>query len=884
MKYQQYKYNIMNRIKSIKQLYRIIIFLFFVFISSGAVSQTNEKKISIQNGSISLKEAFSQIEEQTGYSIAYEQLTLDLNKKISLSLENADIDKALTHILNEGQYTYKITGYHIIISPSTGEKKPVKRKTDKPTQTIRGIVIDSKTNAPIEYATVRVLKSSSLGAVTDSLGQFSIKEVPVGRYDIQTSYMGYNTHIINEVLVTSSKEIHLDILLNENIHRLNEVVVLPEVKKAEPVNPMAITGGRMISMEEASRFANGFDDPARLSASFAGVAGDVGSNAIAIRGNSPQFTQWRLEGVEIPNPTHFADLAGLGGGILSALSTQVIGNSDFYNGAFPAEYSNALSGVFDIHMRNGNNQKYEHAFQVGLLGIDLASEGPISKKQRSSYLFNYRFSTTTLATGGDANMKYQDLSFKLHFPTKNAGVFSFWGLGLIDRNKADAEERSNWETQVDRQSAKNNMEKLVGGITHKYFIDDNTYLRSSLSATYSKDHILADQETIDDKLVHVGDIQNKKWDIIFNSYINKKFSSTHTNRSGITITGLNYDLDYKASPNFGLDKPMEQISKGNGKSMVVSAFSSSAVNINRYITAALGLTTQYFALNNNWSVEPRIALKWKPADKHSLSIAYGLHSRREKLDYYFIEQEVDGKKATNKYLNFSKAHHLGLSYDWNIKSNLHLKIEPYYQYLYNIPVEEYSSFSLINHQDFYLDRILINKGTGENYGIDVTLEQYMTNGFYYMLTGSVFKSRYKGGDNIWRNTRMDRGYLFNALAGKEWMVGKRKQNMFSVNARLFFHGGDRYTPVDENKSNEEHEIIFDESQAFSKKFKPVLNGDISVNYRMNKRKVSHEFSLKMLNVGIHTGMHFYQYNEKTNKIKKEDGTGLIPNISYKLYF
>lgn len=872
----------MDRIKSI-QFYRIIILLFFISFSFGAIAQEKEKKISIQNKSISIKEAFSKIEQQTDYSIAYEQLALDLNKKISLSLKNVNIDKALKEILNDRQHTYKINGYHIIISPVSKEYASDK-SIEKPMQTIRGIVTDSKSNTPIEYATINILRNSSLGAVTDSLGEFCIKDVPVGRYNIQTSYMGYHTNIVNEVLVTSSKKIHLDISLNENMQQLNEIIVHPEVKKAEPVNPMAITGGRMISMEEASRFANGFDDPARLSSAFAGVAGDVGTNAIAIRGNSPQYTQWRLEGVEIPNPTHFADLAGLGGGILSALSTQMIGNSDFYNGAFPAEYSNALSGVFDFHIRNGNNQKYEYAFQLGLMGIDLASEGPISKKRGSSYLFNYRFSTTSLASGGESNLKYQDLSFKFHFPTKKAGTFSIWGLGLIDKNKADAEERSKWETQVDRQSAKNNMTKLVGGITHKYFIDENTYLRSSLSTTYSEDHISADQQTLEDKSVPVGDIRNRKWDIVFNSFINKKFSSSHTNRSGITITGLHYNLDYKVSPNFGLNKPMEQISKGNGESMVLSAFSSSVLTLSRNVTASLGITSQYFALNDNWSLEPRVALKWKPVNRHSFSVAYGLHSRREKLDYYFVELNIDGKKATNKYLDFSRAHHIGFSYDWNIDSNLHLKIEPYYQYLYDIPVKENSSFSLINHEDFYLNRILTNKGAGKNYGIDITLEQYMTNGFYYMLTGSVFKSKYKGGGNIWRNTRMDRGFLLNALAGKEWMVGKRKQNMFSVNARLFFHGGDRYTPVDEDKTNEEHDIILDESNAFSKKFSPVLNGDISVNYRINKRKLSHEFSLKMLNVGIRTGMHFYEYNEKTNKIKKENGTGIIPNLSYKLYF
>lgn len=875
----------MNRITINKETDKILLFLFFAFLSLNATAQNDRKPITIQNKNISLQEAFTEIEQQTGYSIAYELSAVDVKRKISLSLESQSIDKALAQILKDTRYSYKITGYHIIITPSGNElQKSTKEKTEKPTQTVRGIVLDSKTNVPIEFATVRIMNVGSLGSTTDSLGRFRIDNVPVGRCNIQTSYVGYNTNIFNEIPVTSSKEVYMEITLDENIHSLAEVVIQPEIKKDKPLNAMAITGGRMISMEEAGRFANGFDDPARLSSAFAGVAGDVGTNAVAIRGNSPQFTQWRLEGVEIPNPTHFADLTGLGGGFLSALSTQVIGNSDFYNGAFPSEYSNALSGIFDMQIRNGNNQKYEHTFQLGILGIDLASEGPISRKHGSSYIFNYRFSTTSLATGNDMNLKYQDLSFKLNFPTRKAGTFSIWGIGLIDRYKPEAIDRDEWETQGDRQSGNTAFDKAAGGLTHKYLINADTYIRSSLAATYSKDRTRADQMTEDDKLVHVGDIRNSKWDIVFNSYLNKKFNSNHINRTGITVTGLQYDLDYKISPNFGLDIPMEQISKGNGGSCVLSAYSSSVINLSNHLTTSLGITAQYFTLNKNWTVEPRAALKWSFNPKHALALAYGLHSRREKLDYYFVEQEANGKTESNRYLNFSKAHHFGLTYDWNINSYMHLKVEPYYQYLFRIPVEENSSFSIINHQSFYLDRILKNRGSGVNYGIDITLEQYMKNGFYYMITASLFKSKYKAGDNIWRNTRLDKNYLLNILAGKEWMVGRNKQNVLSLNGRIFFQGGDRYTPVDEGKSMIEHDIKFDETRAYSKKFDPSINGDISFSYRINKKKISHEFSIKMLNVGMRTGMHFYQYNEKTHKIEKKDGSGLIPNISYKIYF
>mgnify|MGYP000475330893 FL=1 len=640
----------MNRITINKETDKILLFLFFAFPSLNATAQNDRKQITIQNKNISLKEAFTEIELQTGYSIAYELSAVDVKRKISLSLESQSIDKALAQILKDTRYSYKITGYHIIITPSGNElQKSTKEKTEKPTQTVRGIVLDSKTNAPIEFATVRIMNVGSLGSTTDSLGRFRIDNVPVGRCNIQTSYVGYNTNIFNEIPVTSSKEVYMEITLDENIHSLAEVVIQPEIKKDKPLNAMAITGGRMISMEEAGRFANGFDDPARLSSAFAGVAGDVGTNAVAIRGNSPQFTQWRLEGVEIPNPTHFADLTGLGGGFLSALSTQVIGNSDFYNGAFPSEYSNALSGIFDMQIRNGNNQKYEHTFQLGILGIDLASEGPISRKHGSSYIFNYRFSTTSLATGNDMNLKYQDLSFKLNFPTRKAGTFSIWGIGLIDRYKPEAIDRDEWETQGDRQSGNTAFDKAAGGLTHKYLINADTYIRSSLAATYSKDRTRADQMTEDDKLVHVGDIRNSKWDIVFNSYLNKKFNSNHINRTGITVTGLQYDLDYKISPNFGLDVPMEQISKGNGGSCVLSAYSSSVINLSNHLTTSLGITAQYFTLNKNWTVEPRAALKWSFNPKHALALAYGLHSRREKLDYYFVEQEANGKGKNKRY-------------------------------------------------------------------------------------------------------------------------------------------------------------------------------------------------------------------------------------------
>ena len=862
--------------KNLKNYFCLIVLM---FVSAAVMAQ--EGKVTVTGRDISYKQVFEQIEAQSKYTIAYNVTRFNAERKISVNLKNKPIKEVLTSVLKGTGFTYKVNDKHIVITPEVKDNKEGV-KTEKTTQTVRGVVRDANSGEPLPYITVLVNENGN-GAVTDSLGRFRIAKVPVGRYNLQVSSVGYEPLIVREQLLTSAKEGYNEIALHERVLNLDEVVVRSAVNKEQPLNPMALAGARMFSVEETNRFAGGFDDPARLVSSFAGVAGNLATNSISIHGNSPQFLQWRLEGVEIPNPTHFADMTGLGGGIFTALSSQVMGNSDFFNGAFPAEYSNALSGVFDMSMRNGNNQKHEHTVQLGLLGLDLASEGPLSRKTGSSYIVNYRYSTTGLIRGfvGDLNLKYQDLSFKLNFPTRKAGTFSVWGLGLWDNNTAKPLEEKDWTNYTDKQDIKTDLAKLAGGINHKIFLGKGTYLKSSLAATYS--HIVQDVKMLENNLLKpVVDIRNSDWNLVFNSYINKKFSNRYTNRTGITVTGLLYDLDYKWSethvPNIS---PIEQIVKGDGSSMMVSAYSNSIFNITDKLSANVGLTAQWFTLNNNWTVEPRVGLKYKVAPNHTLSAAYGLHSRRERLDYYFVKV---GGKEVNKELDFAKAHHFVLSYDWRISNNIHLKVEPYYQSLYHVPVEAGTSFSIINYDLYYLDRALVNKGKGRNYGVDITLERYLDKGYYWLLSGSIFDSEYTGGDGVWRDTSYNRGYIINGLIGKEWMVGKRKQNVFSANLRLSYQGGDRFTPVDIIASENKHDIVFDETRAFSSQFPTALTSDITVSYKINKRKTSHEFALKVLNIGGYTGQYGYIYNDKLQAVEKLSVTGIVPNISYKIQF
>jgi len=758
------------------------------------------------------------------------------------------------------------------------------------TQTIRGIVIDRSSGYPMAYATVALNNQTEIATTTDDDGNFSLENVPVGRHDIQARFVGYEPAVFKEVLVTSAKEVYLEIGLKENIQELNEVVVRPQTTKEQPLNKMATTGARMLSVEEASRYAGGMDDPARLVGSFAGVASGLSTNGISVHGNAPHLLQWRLEDVEIPNPNHFADISVLGGGVLSSLSSHVLGNSDFFTGAFPAEYSNAVSGVFDMKLRNGNNQRYQNTLQLGVLGIDFASEGPFSKKSNASYIFNYRYSTTSLLSktfGMDMGgvLDYQDLNFKMNFPTKKAGIFSVWGTALIDKAEPDFEEDpAEWEYKDDAKYSEAKQTMGAAGISHRYFFDNNSLLKTTLATTYFGHSANEDVYAMNMTSSPYLSLDRKSTNVILTSSFNKKYSTKHTNQTGFTYTKMYYDMNLKLAPFETL--PLETLSNSNGNTDLISAYTSSSIGLNDRISLTLGLTGQVLTLNNKWTLEPRAGIKWKSSSRSSFALAYGLHSRMEKMDVYFVKPEGTGDQLVNKNLDFTKTHHLMLSYNYKISDNINLRIEPYFQYLYDVPVDANGSYSVLNRKDFYIDRALVNKGKGRNMGVDITLERYLNRGLYYMITATVFDSKYCGGDGIWHNTKFNRNFIVNSLVGKEWMMGRNKQNILSVNLKATVQGGDRYSPVDIEASlnHPDLEVQYDESKAYSKQFDPQVIMSGTVCYKINRRKLSHEFAIKAVNFTGAKEYYDHEYNLQKGVIEPHKRATSLPNISYKLEF
>jgi len=327
------------------------------------------------------------------------------------------------------------------------------------TQQLRGMVTDQILHQPLDGATV-TLANTGLTVVTDATGVFRFKDIRVGTYNLIISYSGYKVGQAENIIVNSGKETVISVSLEAVIYTEKEAIVKASSKKNKPLNDMSVVSARAFTVEETQKYAAAVNDPLRMATAFAGVlANDDGNNSIIIRGNSPTGLLWRMEGMDIPNPNHFGVPGSSGGGI-SILSSQLLSNSDFITAAFPAEYGNALSGVFDINLRKGNNEKREYTLQAGVLGLNGALEGPFSKNYKGSYLINYRYSTlAVLSKAGvlpdNGATNFQDLAYNFYLPTTKFGTFTFFGFGGLSDQKFKAEKDSlKWESQEDRYSNK----------------------------------------------------------------------------------------------------------------------------------------------------------------------------------------------------------------------------------------------------------------------------------------------------------------------------------------------------------------------------------------------------------------------------------------------
>jgi hypothetical protein len=838
-----------------------ITLLLYTFI---AFSQQNMEniRITISFHDEELGAVFQKMEKDYGVSIAFANDVGLL--KASGTYTNEPLANALNDIASKAGLAYKVVGSHIVF----------KKKTyPKPLQKMKGQVYDQHSTAALPGAIIRVLNTDpATGTSTLTDGSFVLENLPIGTYKLEVSYVGYQSRIIENIILGSGKEVTLRIGMIESVNKLEEVVISGYNNKVVPTNQMAVVSARSISDEETQRFAGSLGDPARMALSYAGVTSSNGyNNEIIVRGNSPRGLLWRLEGIEIANPNHYA-VEGSSGGFINILNSSNMARSDFFVSAFPAEFGNATSGIFDLRMRIGNADKREHTLEVASFGLRASTEGPIGKN-RGSYLLNYRYSTLGLLAKVRPDYDYpqfQDATFKINLPSKKYGTFSLFGLGGTGSWSSesriayfDKEEQEVLKTFYDVQS----YDVGIVGATHTIPLKNNKTLIESVVAINATQNRPSSSDfnysTMEPFIEERGKYINSAYR--FASTFTHKFNARNMVTAGVKLNQLSFKLNSENGlPDGTLTKTLEK--KGNAH--MAQGFFSWQHKPSDYWIINSGLHLTYFSLSRQVVAEPRLGIERKIGANQYLSLGAGLHSRHESVATYYGQRVSEGQTYyPNIDLRLSRAAHMVLGYNLALSENFHVKIESYLQYQFDIPVENdpQSSYSSINEDVSFSTKNLVNRGVGKNYGVELTLEKNYARRFYFLLTGSLYDAKYKALDGIWRNTRYNTNFATNLVGGKEFALGhgKDKTKALGVNLRGAFSGGKRVIPIDLEKSIEHNYQVEIPELAYTKQLSDYYRLDFSLYYKWERKKTSHQLKLDILNL-LERNVYGIRYKQAKN--------------------
>ncbi len=845
----------------------------------------------------SLLEVLGVLRAQTGVRFIYSPSSLPADQLVEISAKDEPLSAILDQLLAPLHIEYERIGRQIALRWAP----PAQRKAY--TQTIRGTVIDHDTQTPLIGANVVVASLDPFrGASTDENGNFEIPGLPLGRHAIIVQYIGYDPAHVSQLLLTAGKELVLDIALIPSPVNMEMVLVSDAPDLMIPLNEAATVSARSFSVEQTQRYAASLSDPARMAQSFSGVsrAEDDLLNEVIVRGQSPKYTVWQLEGIEIPNPNHFGDGGHSSGGI-SMFSANVLTYSDFLSGAFPAEYGNALAGVFDLNMRKGNSERSEYTIGVGSLGLEGTMEGPIGE-QGGSYLVNYRYSTLGLMADfkiiPNDEIAYEDVAFKFHLPTRKLGVFTIFGLGgtsyFHDKEESLSCECVNppFSDNDLKEADEGDERKGVVGISNFLPLSSTTFLKTTVAA-FGKSELESTyvrSQPINNEKIYADEELEEESGIRAKLKFAHRPNERHLLEAGVTgsLLWLTYrfrtrDFDPYAPWNYQI-YAKEPVNMGRG-------FLQWTYRPNTRWSFNAGVHSTYFSVNKERTFEPRMGVKWQLAQDKTLSFGTGIHSQIEPFGIYLLENtRQDSIPFSNRDLQLSKSWHNVLAFEKLFAGNTRFRSEIYYNHGYDIPVADLpgSTFSAVNTYflfNVYASSIgLSNAGTTTNYGLDLSLEKLFSNGYYFMLNGSLFDAKYSTIDGHVFPSRYNTRFMTNLVTGIELNMGPQKRDVLGINTRIMFGGGNRYTPLEVTQLDNGINIRLNTAQRYSQQLDPYFRVDFGINYTINKPFLTHQVYLDVQNVIHRKNEGFLEYDIKKQSVNVIPQLGILPMLGYRLTF
>ena len=736
----------------------------------------------------------------------------------------------------------------------------------RPEQSIRGHIYDDVSGAPIEGVEISLKDTEpAKGAVTDSNGAFELAHVPVGRYIVLISHIGYQSQAFDLVL-EAGRPFSLEVKMEPSVNELDEVVI-----KEEPYisNPNEI-GNRSVTIEQSNRFAANYMDPARVMMTFPGVMpqNDQNNNLI-INGKSPNSVQWRLQGMDIVNPNHLAnagtisDQPALNGGGVNMISTQMLSSTDFMTPVFSGPYGSASSAIVNMNFRPGDKYENHYTLQASLIGIDVAAEGPI-KKEKSSFLANYRYSTVGLLSKmgvdfGGEEIDYQDFSFNYDANQKKGGKLNIFGAIGTSNNDFTHLEFEEWEYDKDSTDVKYHSTEGVVGVTELMPLSSNTslFLGTTFSGTKSKREgfsVGRDGERVDQYQLYEG--QQTLWSNRLE--LSTKFSNKVSLQTGAVVNISDYEID-----NVNSSELMYPEKVVDNSVVMVRPYATVDWVVSQHSRLKGGVQYYHTDVASDNAVLPSVSYNYTFTNGDNFVIQYGIQAQRM----------LDANYTNHNELKAAKFHHAGIGYNMHFKNHV-LFSEVFYEHFYDVPVTYYNSpFSALNVFGEIVSDGLVNDGVGNFKGVNLSLERPMQDGYYYIFSTSFYDATYEGKDGLEREARFNGKYTISLTGGKD--IYKEKDGgvlrTIGLNGRAYYAGGHR-----------------DVSRGFyyneDRRLDDYKRLDLRITFKKEKPNYTRTIGLDLQNVFSFQNEWYEYYDARKGEVVTKNQLGIIPVILYKVEF
>ena len=580
--------------------------------------------------------------------------------------------------------------------------------------TIRGFVTDQNTGEPVMFCNISI-KGTSYGAQTDLNGMYTLSKMPVGKYTIVVSYVGYEK-IEQEVSISNNEIITLNLEIKQSTVKLDEIEISGE--RQEMKNDVKAASIKISNKDlELIPTIGGEADLAQYMQIIPGVifTGDQGGQ-LYIRGGSPVQNKVIMDGMTIYSPFHSI-------GLFSVFDSDIIRNTDVYTGGFSAEYGGRVSSIMKITTKDGNKKRIKGKISTNTFGSKLMLDGPLSKKGSTTFLFSgktsYLDKTSSTLYNFEMPYSYTDLYSKITWNAANGSKANLFGFNFND--------------QVNYQNI-SDLKWTSGGIGSDFIlIPANSAVLIEGNFAFSSYHITLEE----------ANSQLRESSISGGSM---GFDFTSFNPSG----KIKYGFDvYGFETKFKTFNVVNAIIQQNENTSEFSAYINYQYKSNRFIFEP-GFRFQKYTLGT--SPEPRIGIKYIISDQTRIKLAAGNYSQNiistvsdrdvVNLFYGFISSpenlplDQNGEPYPNQ---IQKARHLILGIENDINRKLDLQIEAY--------IKDFTQLTNINRSmsSNYDNEFIVEQGLAQ--GIDF-LMKYKSKDLYIWSVYSIgFIERFENKDN-----------------------------------------------------------------------------------------------------------------------------------------